>query len=73
MALPRLPGVYPTKDETADYLEAYARAFELPVRTGVRVDRLAKSGDRFDVVVATGTRGRSPPGPELVSITCSRP
>ena len=49
MAFPALPGAYPTKDETADYLEAYARAFELPVRTGVRVDRLAKSGDRFEV------------------------
>ena len=33
MAFPGLPGAYPTKDETADYLEAYARAFELPVRT----------------------------------------
>ena len=49
MAFPGLPWAYPTKDETADYLEAYARAFELPVRTGVRVDRLAKSGDRFEV------------------------
>ena len=49
MAFPGLPWTYPTKDETADYLEAYARAFELPVRTGVRVDRLAKSGDRFEV------------------------
>ena len=60
------PGLYPTKDETADYLEAYARAFELPVRTGVKVDRLAKSrgsirGELWqrtlfaeNVVVATG-------------------
>ncbi len=49
MPFPGLPWAYPTKDETADYLEAYARAFELPVRTGVKVDRLAKSGDRFEV------------------------
>ena len=49
MAFPGSPRAYPTKDETADYLEAYARAFELPVRTGVKVDRLAKSGDRFEV------------------------
>jgi putative flavoprotein involved in K+ transport len=49
MPFPGSPGAYPTKDETADYLEAYARAFELPVRTGVRVDRLAKSGDGFEV------------------------
>jgi len=45
---------YPTKDETADYLEAYAANFELPIRTGVRVDRLFKEGDRF--VVLAGDR-----------------
>lgn len=37
----------PTKDEVADYLEAYAARFELPVRTGVKVDKLSKQGDRF--------------------------
>ena len=31
---------FPTKDEMADYLEQYARHFELPVRSGVRVDAL---------------------------------
>ncbi|HZI76556.1 MAG TPA: FAD-dependent oxidoreductase [Gemmatimonadales bacterium] len=36
---------FPTKDEMGDYLEAYARHFRLPVKTGVRVDRLSKSGD----------------------------
>ena len=55
MAFPELPKAHPTKDETADYLEAYARAFELPVRTGVRVDRLAKSGDRFEVTCGQHT------------------
>jgi putative flavoprotein involved in K+ transport len=66
MPFPGSPSSYPTKDEAADYLEAYAREFELPVRTGVTVDRLSKSGDRFvlscgehtlsaeNVVVATG-------------------
>lgn len=49
MPFPGSPWAYPTKNETADYLEAYARAFELPVRTGVKVDRLAKTGDRFEV------------------------
>ena len=43
---------YPTKDEMADYLEAYAQRFDLPVRTGVRVDALARVGDRF--IVAAG-------------------
>jgi putative flavoprotein involved in K+ transport len=28
---------FPTKGEMADYLEAYAARFDLPVRTGVRV------------------------------------
>ena len=45
---------FPTKDEVADYLEAYATRFDLPVRTGVRVDRLTQEGDRF--VVAAGDR-----------------
>src|SRR5436190_14398691 len=31
---------YPTARETADYLEAYADRFELPVRLGMRVDRV---------------------------------
>ena len=31
---------FPAKDEMADYLEAYAARFDLPVETGVRVDGL---------------------------------
>lgn len=46
------PSNYPSKDETADYLEAYAEEFRLPVRTGVKVERLSKIGDRFEVVSA---------------------
>ncbi len=61
------PWTYPTKDQTADYLEAYAARFELPVITGVRVDRLSADGDGYvvragahrftadNVVVASGT------------------
>jgi putative flavoprotein involved in K+ transport len=45
---------FPTKDEVADYLEAYATRFELPVLNGVRVDRLTREGDRF--VLAAGDR-----------------
>lgn len=45
---------FPTKDEFADYLEAYARRFELPVRHGTRVDRLTRGGEGF--VVAAGDR-----------------
>jgi putative flavoprotein involved in K+ transport len=45
---------FPTKDQVADYLEAYAARFQLPVRTGVRVDRLWRDDGRF--VVAAGDR-----------------
>ena len=46
---------FPTKDEIGDYLEEYASRFSLPVRNGVRVDRLGREGDRF-VVEAGGDR-----------------
>jgi putative flavoprotein involved in K+ transport len=45
---------FPTKDEMADYLEAYARHFDLPVRTGVRVNRLWRDGARY--IVDAGDR-----------------
>jgi putative flavoprotein involved in K+ transport len=45
---------FPTKDQVADYLEAYATQSRLPVRTGVRVDRLSRDNGRF--VVAAGDR-----------------
>src|ERR1051326_340248 len=40
---------FPTARETADYLEAYAARFELPVRCGVSVERVAKSNGHFVV------------------------
>jgi len=55
MLFPGSPSSYPTKDETADYLETYAREFELPVRTGVKVDSLSKVGDRFEVICGEHT------------------
>lgn len=53
MPFPGPSGAFPTKDEMADYLEAYAARFELPVRTGVRVDRLQRRGDRFHLTAGT--------------------
>jgi putative flavoprotein involved in K+ transport len=50
MPFPGSPSSYPTKDEAADYLETYARDFELPVRTGVKVDRLSRIGAQFEVI-----------------------
>ena len=45
---------FPTKDEMADYLESYARTFDLPVCTGIKVDRLWRDGARY--VVDAGDR-----------------
>ena len=45
---------FPTKDEMADYLTAYVERFDLPVRTGVKVERLEKDGDRFVVITSRG-------------------
>jgi putative flavoprotein involved in K+ transport len=49
MPFPAPRNSFPTKDEMADYLEAYAARFRLPVRNGVRVDRLFKRGARYVV------------------------
>jgi putative flavoprotein involved in K+ transport len=54
----RYPGrnwTFPTKDEMGDFLEAYANKFRLPVRTGVSVQRLSKTGDRFLIETAQAT------------------
>ena len=58
LTFPGRGDAYPTKDEMADYLESYAECFQLPVRTGIRVDGLSKLGDRF-VATAGGLRFES--------------
>ena len=70
MAFPAPRRSYPTKDEVADYLEAYAARFELPVLTDTRVERVSRRDGRFlveasdrrfgadDVVVAMSGSGR---------------
>jgi putative flavoprotein involved in K+ transport len=54
LPLPAPAWSFPTKDELAEYLEAYAARFELPVRTGVSVDGLFRANGRF--VVSAGER-----------------
>ena len=49
---PGSPWSFPAKDELGDYLEAYAKRFDLPVRTGVRVDGVSREEGRY--VVASG-------------------
>jgi putative flavoprotein involved in K+ transport len=55
MPFPGDPNAFPTKDQMADYLEAYAARFSLPVRTGARVERVARAGDGA-FLVSTGQR-----------------
>jgi putative flavoprotein involved in K+ transport len=78
MRFPAPAWSFPTKDEMADYLEAYSSRFGLDVRTGVSVDRLTREGDRFvlragdsrlearNVVIATGPN-RVPKVPPFAS------
>lgn len=66
MRFPARRTSYPTTHEMADYLEAYAEHFDLPVRSGTAVETLSKEGERYvltagdqtfeadNVVVATG-------------------
>lgn len=49
----------PTKDAVADYLERYAAAFELPVRTGIGVDGVALHPSGGWVVSSAGRRWRA--------------
>jgi putative flavoprotein involved in K+ transport len=69
---------YPTANEMADYLEAYAERYDLPVLTGMGVDTLTKEDGRYvasaggrcfeagSVVVATGVFQR-PHVPDFAS------
>lgn len=66
MRFPAGRASFPTTHEMADYLETYARHFELPVRSATAVQTLSKEGERYvltaggrtfeaeNVVVATG-------------------
>jgi len=66
---------FPGKDEVGDYLESYALHFDMPVRSNTRVERLDARGEGYvahlgdevitcdNVVVATGSFGRTPSVP----------
>ena len=71
---------FPQKDEVADYLESYALHWDLPVRMSTRIDRLERGADGCylaavgadtiscdNVVVATGSFGRTPNVPEFAA------
>ena len=66
MKFPKPDLYFPTKDEAADYLEAYARQFSLPIRFGIKVDDLQRNEAGYhiragqaqyharNVIIATG-------------------
>jgi len=47
LRLPVRGDSFASKDQVADYLQEYARHFQLPVRNGVRVQHVNKQGNRF--------------------------
>jgi putative flavoprotein involved in K+ transport len=77
LPFPAKPWSFPGKDQVGDYLETYARTFDLPIRLGTRVTVLEPDGDGYrvttdqgtwrcdNVVVATGTFGRTPNVPAV--------
>ena len=54
MAFPGSPTAFPTKNEMADFLETYATRFKLPIRSGVKVERLSRHGRGY--LVAAGNQ-----------------
>ena len=59
-ALPGMPfpapaDTYPTREPVADYLQAYAAAYKLPVRLHARVTSLTRTGEGFEVGTADQT------------------
>ena len=80
LEFPAPPWSYPGKEDVADYLEKYAIHADLPVRMSTSVDRLeARPGGGFtavlgadtitcdNVVVATGSFGRTPSVPAFAA------
>jgi putative flavoprotein involved in K+ transport len=54
MPFPAAGNDFVGKDLVADYLEQYATSMRLPVRLGVRVDKLESVDDRFEVTTVDG-------------------
>ncbi len=77
LPFPAKKWTFPGKDQVADYLESYARHFALPLVLETRVERLERDAEQYvvttdraryrcdNVVVATGTFGRTPQVPDI--------
>jgi putative flavoprotein involved in K+ transport len=55
MRFPAPADTYPTKDQVADYLNAYAATYELPIMLNTPVHRLSHRGAAFELHTAQGT------------------
>jgi putative flavoprotein involved in K+ transport len=55
LTFPGNPNSFPTKDETADYLENYANHFSLPIHFDTKVLSLEKKNKRFIISTSQGT------------------
>jgi putative flavoprotein involved in K+ transport len=56
MPFPADPTAFPSKDQMADYLEAYAEHLALPVESGVRVTAVERAGSDYLLETAQGGR-----------------
>jgi len=54
MPFPLPRNAFPTKDQMADYLESYAKHFELPVRSSTQVERLRRKDGLFTITTNHG-------------------
>jgi putative flavoprotein involved in K+ transport len=59
LPFPGDPSHFPNRYEVIDYLREYARVHELPVRSGVRVQRVEKDSDGFTVYTDDGSAYRA--------------
>jgi putative flavoprotein involved in K+ transport len=55
MPFPKPDFYFPSKDEVADYLEAYAGKFRLPVRHGVKVEALNRDDQVYRLSTGAGS------------------
>ena len=77
MPFPGSPDTYPTKEQVADYLNAYAAEFDLPVRLNARVTALVRTAEGFEARTDDGVfRARQvvvATGPFQVPAACATP
>jgi putative flavoprotein involved in K+ transport len=69
LPFPGVPERFPGKDEVADYMEQYARHFELPIQLASPVTRLARSANGYLIETDAGDAGRSYEAAQVIIAT----